>query len=151
MQVSPHLSRDLQGSIKDRRRADSGVQQTSMFPSSITRSQITVTHLYSPKASSFIGRASESTSFSSLSFTEGTNVTVTPLCTCVRTHMCVVDSPAYLPPLLRLMRQRMSNMRISSRMALMSPISQPRAAKPVGISDGTGRHTGEVTLVLVHL
>lgn len=56
---------------------------------------------------------------------------------------CVFLSPAYLPPLLRLMRQRMSSMSTSSTMALMSPISQPRVAKLPGISVGTeGGKTG---------
>lgn len=40
----------------------------------------------------------------------------------------------------------MSKIRISSTMALMSPISQPLVAKLVGISDGTGKHTDPVTL-----
>lgn len=64
------------------------------------------------------------------------------LSACVCTSSCVHERvvfvvPAYLPPLLRLMRQRMSRISSSSTMALMSPINQPWVANPPGISDGT--------------
>lgn len=50
------------------------------------------THLYSPKVSSFIGRASESTSLSSLSFTVGKHLDVNLQCSrvCVFGFECVV-------------------------------------------------------------
>lgn len=40
--------------------------------------------------------------------------------------------PEYLPPLLRLMKQRMSRTRSKRMMALTKPMNQPSVAKPAG-------------------
>lgn len=41
------------------------------------------------------------------------------------------DVPEYLPPLLRLMKHRMSKTRSRTTMALMKPMNQPSVAKPI--------------------
>lgn len=102
-----------------------------------------VTHLYSPKVSSLFWR-SKSISFFSLSFTVRRK-TFFHISTLYlrRIFRQIIGSgvPAYFPPLLRLMRQRMRRMRMRSTMALMSPINQPWVAKRPGISDGTEAET----------
>lgn len=140
-------------------------------------------HLYSPKVSSFMGRASESTWVSSLSFTADTEwaqlltlphhparpqahgpspshtqrrqlpsghlpaAPSTPMLSCPgsgteREWGHSRDVPEYLPPLLRLMKHRMSKTRSRTTMALTKPMNQPSVAKPVGGSltrPGEGR------------
>lgn len=64
---------------------------------------------------------------------------------CVFSCAQCVLLPAYLPPLLRLIRQRMNSISSISTMALMSPINQPWVANPPGISEGTARQREAVS------
>lgn len=127
---------------------ENGVQPFPLFPVSAWKSRcsqywfwLVVTHLYSPNVSSLFWR-SKSISFFSLSLTvrrkKKKNTSATHF-TSRFTQIVDEGVPAYFPPLLRLMRQRMRRIKMRSTMALMSPINQPWVANRPGSTDGTVR------------